>query len=49
MEFVTKVVKAVSSKSGKEYICLEISFPNGYTKRVFLTQPELYMVKDYAE
>ena len=48
MEFVTKVIKAVSSKTGKEYICLEIVFPNGYTKRVFLTQPELFMVQDYA-
>ena len=49
MEFMTKVIKAVSSKSLKEYICLEVYFPNGYTKRVFLSQPELYMVKDYAE
>ena len=49
MEMICKVIKAVSSKTNKEYICLEVTFPNGYVKRVFLTQPELYMVKEYAE
>lgn len=49
MEILAKVVKATSQKSGKAYVCIELHFPNGYVKRVFLNGPELFMVKDIAE
>ena len=32
-----------TSKSGKTYICLEITFPNGYKKLVFLDKAEEYL------
>ena len=37
-EVVTKI-----SKSGKEYVALEITFPNGYKKIVFLDKAEEYL------
>ena len=37
--------KRVSNKTGKEYECLVLYFKNGYTKTVFLTEAELYMLK----
>lgn len=49
MEILAKVVKATSQKTGKSYVCIEIHFPNGYIKRVFLNGPELYMVKDIVD
>lgn len=39
---VTPITKL--SKNGKEYTCLEIKFPNGYTKIVFLDKAEEYLV-----
>lgn len=38
-------VKVVSkqSKSGQDYVCLEITFPNGYTKVVYLDKAEQYL------
>lgn len=36
------------SKTGKEYQCLEITFPNGYKKLVFLDRAEMYLIQDYA-
>lgn len=39
VEIVTKV-----SKSGQEYKVLEITFPNGYKKIVFLDRAEQFMV-----
>lgn len=32
-----------TSKNGKEYTCLEITFPNGYKKLVFLDRAEEYL------
>lgn len=32
-----------TSKAGKTYICLEITFPNGYKKLVFLDKAEEYL------
>lgn len=49
MEILARVVKATSQKTGKQYVCIEIHFPNGYIKKVFLNGPELYMVKDFVE
>lgn len=43
-EFVcVPVVK--SSKKGVDYIALEITFPGGYKKIVFLEQAEQFLVK----
>lgn len=33
------------SKKGNEYICLEITFPNGYKKTVFLDDAEKYIAE----
>lgn len=32
-----------TSKKGQTYICLEITFPNGYKKLVFLDRAEEYL------
>lgn len=32
-----------TSKNGKTYICLEVTFPNGYKKLVFLDKAEEYL------
>lgn len=40
-------VKRKISKKGNEYICLEITFPNGYKKIVFLDKAEEYIAEQY--
>lgn len=32
-----------TSKNGRKYICLEVTFPNGYKKLVFLDKAEEYL------
>lgn len=32
-----------TSKNGNVYVCLEITFPNGYKKLVFLDRAEEYL------
>lgn len=41
--FECKVIKKLSKKSGNEYVALEITFPNGYKKIVFLDKAEEYL------
>lgn len=41
--FECKAVYKTSKKTGKEYVCLEITFPNGYKKIVFLDKAEEYL------
>lgn len=41
--FECKAVTKVSKKTGKEYVALEITFPNGYKKIVFLDKAEEYL------
>lgn len=40
--FECKVIEKVS-KNGKPYVALEITFPNGYKKIVFLDKAEEYL------
>jgi len=42
--FECKAVEKVSKKTGNKYIALEITFPNGYKKIVFLDKAEEYLV-----
>lgn len=42
--FEVNVLEKVS-KSGQTYFCLEIIFPNGYKKVVFLDKAEQYLVQ----
>ena len=35
-----------TSKNGTPFICLEITFPNGYKKLVFLDKAEQYLAND---
>ena len=44
MQVELEVVKR-TSKSNKEYECLEITLPNGYKKLVFLGFDELELLK----
>lgn len=37
-----------TSKQNKEYVCLEVTFPNGYKKIVFLDKAEEYLLQEYA-
>lgn len=39
------VVVEKTSKKGNSYTALEIIFPNGYKKLIFLDEAEKYMVK----
>lgn len=39
--------KKKKSKKGNEFICLEITFPNGYKKLVFLDKAEEFLVTEY--
>lgn len=41
--FECKPIEKIS-KSGKKYRCLEITFPNGYSKLVFLDRAEEYLL-----
>lgn len=34
------------SKGGIPYKCLEITFPNGYTKIIYLDKAEQYLLND---
>lgn len=38
-----------TSKSGKEYITLDVVFKNGYKKVIFLDTAEQYMLKSLAD
>lgn len=41
--FECKAIRKVSKKTGNEYVALEITFPNGYKKIVFLDKAEEYL------
>lgn len=47
MFIVTPVTK--KSKNGKDYVVLEVAFPNGYTKTVFLDTAEQFIAQTYLE
>lgn len=38
-----------TSKSGNNYIALEVTFPNGYKKLVFLDKAEEYMALEFID
>lgn len=40
--FETKAITK-KAKNGQDYVCLEITFPNGYKKLVFLDKAEQYL------
>lgn len=42
--FTVRVISDISKKTGNPFTCLEITFPNGYKKRVFLEPAEVFMV-----
>lgn len=45
--FECKAIQKIA-KSGNPYTCLEITFPNGYVKIVFLDKAEEYLANlDY--
>ena len=41
--FECRAIEKISKKTGNSYICLEITFPNGYKKIVFLEKAEEYL------
>lgn len=46
MEMKARHEQRVSTKTGKEYTVIVITFANGYQKLVFLDSAEIYMLKD---
>lgn len=42
-------IEKVSKKSGTTYGCIEITFPNGYKKIVFLDKAEEYLAKECSK
>lgn len=45
--FECKPIVKTSKKTGAEYVCLEITFPTGYKKIVFLDRAEEFLARDY--
>lgn len=43
-----EVVTRQSKKTGNAYTALEITFPNGYKKLVFMDSAEIYMVQSMS-
>lgn len=43
-----EVVTRKSRKTGNDYTALEITFPNGYKKLVFMDSAESFMVQSMA-
>lgn len=43
MGFTVEVVEKISNKTGKPYTVLEVTFPNGYKKTVFLDEAEKFL------
>ena len=41
--FECRVLEKFSKKTGNPYVVLEITFPNGYKKLVFLDKAEEYL------
>ena len=41
--FECTLVEKTSKKNGQTYTCLEITFPSGYKKLVFLTPAETHL------
>lgn len=39
------IVEKVSNKTGNKYKVLIVEFPNGYKKRIFLEEAELFMLE----
>lgn len=48
MQIKCDLVERVSKKTGEKYNCLQLTFPNGYKKTVFLEYAELYMIQAMA-
>jgi hypothetical protein len=42
-----KVVRGVSKKTGFEYVRVDVTFPNGYVKSIFLDGKEVWILKEY--
>lgn len=38
-----------TSKKGSKYLCLEITFPNGYKKLVFLDKAEEFLAMEFLD
>ena len=45
MDFKVQVVEKISNKTKQPYIALEVTFPNGYKKMVFLDEAEKFFLK----
>lgn len=46
--FECYAVERKSKKSGNTFVCLEIVFPDGYKKLVFLDRAETFLVSPYV-
>ncbi len=49
MNVKCELVTRKSKKTGNDYTALEITFPNGYKKLVFLDNAETYMISSLSE
>lgn len=48
MDIKCRLEEKISSKTGKPYICLEISLTDSYKKLVFLKDAEIELIKEHA-
>lgn len=46
---IETIVTRKTSKKGNTYVCLEVTFPNGYKKIVFLDKAEEFMAAEFIE
>ena len=44
MQIKGELVTRKSKKTGNDYVTLDLTFPNGYRKMVFLDNAEIYML-----
>lgn len=49
MNIKVEIYCGVSKKSGEAYKALDLYFPNGYVKRIFLDNAELFMIEQLIQ
>lgn len=45
MDIKAKLVEKTSEKNGKKYVCIEVYLSNSYKKVLFISNPELEIIK----
>lgn len=49
IKFEGELKDGISSKTGNSYTCVDLEFPNGYVKRIFLNDAEKYIIRSILD